>query len=446
MSGQVSLDLLADLTARAKKLGADAADAVLIDHVSLSAAWRLGKLERLDRSESGDIGLRALVGKRQAMVSSSDRSPKALADLVERAVAMAKLVPEDPICGLADPSDLARSIPDLDLCDPFEPAPELLTERARECEDAARAHPGITNSEGAEASWGLSRFAIVGTNGLARSSQASSFSQAVAVVAGEGSGMERDHDYAVAVYFSDLTSPRATGEEAARRAVARLAPRKMPTARVPVIFEARVARGLLSHLSGAINGAAIARGTSFLKDKMNERVFAPGIEILDDPLRKRGLRSRPCDAEGLPCQARKIIGDGRLATWLLDLRSARQLGLSSTGHASRGTSSAPSPSSSNMWLQAGKQSPAELMADIKEGFLVCELFGMGVNGLTGDYSRGASGFWIENGKPAFPVSEMTVAGNLKEMFLHLTPASDLEMKFGLDSPSVRIEGMTIAGA
>jgi PmbA protein len=446
MSGQDSLDLLAGLVERARKLGAEAADAVLVDNVSLSAAWRLGKLERLDRSESGDVGLRVLMGRRQAMVSSSDRSPKALADLVERAVAMAKLVPEDPFCGLADPADLARDLPDLDLCDACEPSPEDLARRAQACEDAARSYPGITNSEGAEASWGRSSFAIAGSNGLARASQASSVSQGVAVVAGEGTGMERDHDYAVAVYLSDMPSPESTGQEAARRAVARLKPRKMPTARVPVIYEARVARGLLSHLAGAINGASIARGTSFLKDKLQGQIFAPGVTIQEDPLRKRGLRSRPCDAEGIACQPRRIIDNGRLTTWLLDLRSARQLGLKSTGHASRGTSSAPSPSSANLWLEAGNLSLAEMIAGIEQGFLVTELVGMGVNGLTGDYSRGAAGYWIEKGQIAFPVSEMTVAGNLKDMFLNLTPASDLEMKFGMDSPSVRIEGLTVAGA
>ncbi|TAN44999.1 MAG: TldD/PmbA family protein, partial [Rhodospirillales bacterium] len=415
------------------------------DQASLSVAYRLGKLEQLNRSESGDIGLRVLIGKRQAMVSSADRAPQALALLVERAVAMARTVPEDPYCGLADPNDLAASLPDLDLADGFEPSADILVERARACEEAARAVPGITNSEGADAGWGRTRFVIAGSNGMLRESTVTSFSQSATVLAGEGLGMARDYDWAQSVHYEDLPAPEITGREAGQRTVRHLGSRKMPTAKVPVVFESRVARTLLGHFAGAVNGASIARGTSFLKDRMNQQIFPNGICIVDDPHRLRGLKSRPCDAEGLPNRRMNFIEDGVLTSWFLDLRSARQLGLKSTGHASRGTSSPPSPSPSNLYLEAGSLPVAELISDIDKGFYVTELFGMGVNGITGDYSRGASGYWIEKGQITFPVNEMTVAGNLKDMFLNMTPASDLEFKAGTDSPTVRIDGLTVAG-
>jgi PmbA protein len=438
-------NVLTDLVDSARKAGADAADAVIVDQTSLAAAWRLGKLERLDRSESGDVGLRVLIGQRQALVSSADRSPKALKELVERAVAMAKTVPEDPFCGLADPADLAKDMPALDLADDFEPNAEWLIERARASEDAARAVPGINNSEGADASWGRTHFVIAGSNGMLRESAVTSFSQSAAVLAGEGLGMARDYDWATKVHHQDLPDPEATGREAGQRTVRHLGARKMPTCKVPVVYEARVARGLLGHFASAINGASIARGTSFLKDRMGEQVFASGLRVIDDPHRPRGLKSRPCDAEGLPCKRMSLIEDGRLTSWILDLRSARQLGLKSTGHAARGTSSPPSPGTSNLYLEPGPLSLKDLIKDIDSGFFVTDLYGMGVNGITGDYSRGAAGFWIEKGKISFPVNEMTVAGNLKDMFLNLTPASDLEFKSGTDCPSLRIEGLTVAG-
>lgn len=446
MSGTPSLDLLGDLVAKARKAGADAADAVLIDSASLSVGMRLGALERLERAEAGDVGLRVLIGKRQAFVSSSDRSPAALAELVERAVAMARSIPEDPYCGLADPAELARSFPDLDVCDPAEPSAEQLIDMVRAAEDAARSVPGITNSEGAEAGWGRSGVAIVASNGFAHAYSVTSSSVSVSVLAGTNAeGMERDYDYTSAVFLADLRPPEEIGHEAGRRAVRRLGARKVPTQQVPVIYDPRVARGLVSSLAGAINGAGVARGTSFLKDKLGEKVFARGIRVIDDPHRRRGLRSRPCDGEGIATQRREIIDDGVLTTWLMDLRSARQLGLKSTGHASRGTSSPPSPSASNFYLEAGYVTPAEMIGDIAEGFYVTDLSGQGVNGVTGDYSRGASGFWIVDGELAFPVNEVTVAGNLKDMFLNLVPASDLILRHGVDAPTCRIDGLTVAG-
>lgn len=446
MAQDDALNLLSDLLAKAKAAGVDAADAVLVDSTSLSLAYRLGRLEHLERAESGDLGLRVFCGKRQAIVASSERSPAALEGLVERAVAMARVVPEDPYCGLAEPDELAVTLPDLDSCDPHEPTPDEMIEAVRRAEDKARAVNGVTNSEGAEAGWGRSRVAIAATNGLAQTYQVSQASLAVSVLAGDAaSGMERDYDYTGAVYWSDLRAPEEVGRMAGQRAVRRLGARKARTAQVPVVFDPRVARSLLSHLAGAVNGAAVARGTSFLKDRLEREVFAPGITIVDDPHRRRGLRSKPCDGEGVANARREIVKDGVLTTWLLDLRSARQLGMRSTGHAARGTSSPPSPAPTNLYLERGHITPAEMIDQIGEGFYVTELFGMGVNNVTGDYSRGAAGFWIEGGEMTYPVSEVTIAGNLKDMFRHLTPASDLVFRYGIDSPTVRVDGMTVAG-
>jgi len=441
-----SVDLLGDLIDRAKKAGADAADAVCFDSVSLAHAQRLGEIERLERSESRDLGLRVLIGRRQAIASSTDTAPAALAELVERAVAMARAVPEDPYCRLAEPQELAAAFPrDLDISDPVEPAPEVLIDRAKRCEDAARAVAGVTNSEGAEADWHRAEIALAASNGFAGSYAQSQHSLMVAVLAGEGLKMERDYDYAMAVHGADLKPPEEIGRSAGEKTVRRLGPRKAGSARVPVVYDPRVSGGMLRHLAGAINGAAIARGTSFLKDKMGERIFAEGITVVDDPHRKRGLASKPFDGEGVANARREIIADGRLTTWLLDLRSAGQLGLASTGHASRGTASPPSPSATNLYLEPGKTSREALIGEIERGFYITELMGFGINGVTGDYSRGAGGFWIENGEIAYPVSEVTVAGNLKDMFLALVPADDLEFRYGTNAPTLRIDGMTVAG-
>src|SRR5437764_8020381 len=439
------LDLLHDLVARARKSGADAADAVLFNGVSLSHARRLGRVERLERSESQDLGRRVLVGKRQAMVSSSDRSPAMLAELVERTLAMARAVPEDPFCGIADPEEITRDWPSLDMLDPAEPSAETLIERARAAEDTALAVEGITNSEGAEAGWGRSRIALVASNGFAGFYAGSHCAVSVSVIGGSGMQMERDYDFANAVYAADLRDPAEIGRSAGERTIKRLGARKMATCRCSVVLDPRVARSFLSHLLGAISGPSIARGTSFLKDKLGQRIFPEALTVTEDPHRRRGHRSKPFDAEGLPNRRRALIDKGVLTTWLLDLRSARQLGLHSTGHAARGTASPPSPAATNIWVEPGTVTPAELIADIKSGFLVTELMGMGVNGLTGDYSRGAAGFWIENGEITFAVSEMTVAGNLNDMFARLVAANDLEFRTGADSPTLRIDDLTLAG-
>jgi PmbA protein len=439
------LDVLDDLLARARSAGADAADAVFVDSTSVSHAQRLGNVEQLERSEEQDLGLRVFVGKRQACVSSSDLSAKALDELAERALAMAKNVPEDPYCGLAAPDQLTTEWPNLDSCDPEEPDADTLIDRARACEEAARAVQGITNSEGAEAGWSRARISLAATNGFRGGYAVSSHSVGCAVLAGEGTSMERDYAFHRAVYGADLEDPAAVGARAGQNTVRRLNPRRAKTGRYPVIFHPRVGNGLLRSLAGAISGPAVARGTSFLKDKMGEQVFAPGLNVIEDPHVHRGLKSAPFDAEGLARRRNAVIEDGHLTTWFLSLSSARQLGLEPTGHASRGTSAPPGPSPSNMWLEPGETHVDQLFADIEEGFYVTEMMGMGVNQVTGDYSRGAAGFWIEQGQVAYPVAEVTVAGNLKEMFLNMTPASDLEFRYGIDVPHLRVDGMTLAG-
>ncbi len=439
------MNLLEDLLRDAKAQGADAADAIFAEGTSSSLSCRLGKAEDLERSEGADLGLRVLVGQRQAVVSSSDTSPHALSQLVERAVAMAKAVPEDAYAGLADPDQLATDIADLDEFDPAEVSAEKMIDMARACEDAARSIDGVTNSEGAEMGFGKSTMYLAATNGFSGKRQGSRFSLSVSVVAGEGTGMERDYDYASTVWLSDLGEPEEIGRKAGENTVKRLNPRKVESGEVPVVYDPRVSSSLLRHLTSAINGQSVARGTTFLKDRMGEQVLASGLDVIDDPLRKRGLSSKPFDGEGIGTETRHLVEDGVLQTWILDLATARQLGLQSTGHASRGVGGPPSPSSTNVHMAAGNITRDDMIRGIERGFYVRELIGMGVNGVTGDYSRGAGGFWIENGEIAYPVNEITIASNLKDMFLNMTPADDLEFKHATNAPTVRVDGMTLAG-
>lgn len=440
-----TLDLVSSLLTLAKQAGADSADAAMFESAAVSVALRLGKPENIERSESRGFGLRVMVGKKQAIVSSTDTSTDTLSSLAERAVAMAKAAPEDPHIQLAPRELLATNIPDLDLYDSNEPSVEWLMDAARGTEEAALAVEGITNSEGADAGYSSSRFSIATSNGFAQSYQTSSSSISVSVLAGEGTFMERDDDYSAARFITDLAAPALIGRTAAERAIKRLHPRKAQTAQVPVVFDPRISRTLLGSFASAINGAAIARGTSFLKDKMGEQIFHKNITIIDDPYRVRGLASRPFDGEGVSGKRRALIDQGVLTSWLLDLRSASLLGLSTTGNAVRGLSSPPSPSSTNLHMENGTLSPLELMQDIKSGFYITDLFGMGINIITGDYSQGASGFWIENGEIAYAVSEVTIAGNLSDMFLNLTPANDLTFRYGANAPTIRLERMTVAG-
>ncbi len=439
------LDRAQRLVALAMAAGAETADAISIAAISESVSWRLGKAEEIERSEGRDLGLRVLIGRRQAFVSTSEVSEKALQATVERALAMARAAPEDPYCGLADNDLLATALDDLELADAAEPTPEQLIERARAAEAAALAVPGVTNSEGASADSGRGFVALATSAGFAAAYVGTQHSTAVSVIAGTDTGMERDYDFMSARFLGDLEDAAAIGHRAGELAVRRLKPRKVKSARVPIVFAPRVAHSLLGHLASAIAGPNVARGTSFLKDKLGEAVFAPGIRVVDDPRRRRGLRSKPFDGEGVRTARHVVIEDGRLTTWLLDSASARQLGLRSTGHASRGTASPPAPGPSNFYLEPGPVTPAELMSDITSGIYVTELIGFGINPVTGDYSRGASGFWIENGEIAYPVSEITIAGNLIAMFQNLSAANDLAFKYGTDAPTIRIEGMTVAG-
>ena len=440
-----TVDFLSDLLVRAEKAGADAADVLLVESSGQSATWRLGKLEKLERAESCDLGLRVFVGRRQAIVSTGDLAPARLAQLIEHAITIAKAVPEDPHVGLADPDQVARELPALDLDDGVEPDTEALARQAAEAEAAALAHPKITNSEGAEAKWTRARTTLVASNGFVGASARSSHSIGASVIAAANGAMERDYEYRTVVRARDLPDPAGIGRKAAERAVARLNPRKSRSQAVPIVLDPRVAGSMVRHLVSAISGPAVARGTTFLIDKLGAPVFAPSVTIVDDPLRELGLRSRTFDAEGILAARRRLVEDGVLTTWLLDCASARQLGLPTTGHAVRGVSSAPAPAPTNAYIEPGPVDPKDLMSDIKEGLYVVEMMGMGVNYVTGDYSRGATGFWIENGEIGWPVSEVTIAGNLAEMFAHLTPADDLELRYGIDAPTLRIDGMTVAG-
>lgn len=437
--------LMADaerLVAAAKRAGADAADVVAVTGVSLSLDVRDGQTEESDRSEGDDVTLRVFSGRRVASVSANSfNDPDALA---ERAVAMARVAPEDPYAGLADADALATEFPALDLLDETTANAAALSERARAAEAAALAVSGVTKSGGASASWRLGGLVLVTSHGFRGGYLVSRHGVSVTAIAGEGTKMERDYDFDSRTYLGELDASEAIGRRAGERAVARLNPRQLSTRTAPVVYEPRAARSLLGHFTSAINGAAIARGTSFLKSCRGEQVFAPGIRITDDPTLPRGAASRPFDGEGCPALPLTLVEDGRLTDWLLDTASARELGLAPNGRATRG-GAGPAPGATNLTLAPGTLSQEEMLAEIGTGLLVTDLIGHGVNGITGDYSRGASGFWIENGAIAYPVSEITLAGNLKEMFAGLVPASDLDTRSAFATPSILVKDMTIAG-
>jgi PmbA protein len=438
-------DVLGKLLSAAKAAGAEAADAVLAESAATSVSFRLGKLEEVERAETLDLGLRVFTGGQVAIVSTTDLSPDSLAALPERALAMARLAPVDPYARLAPPDRLAQGWPDLDLVDGQEPSADTLVARAHTAEDAARAVVGVTNTEGASASFARGTVSLATSDGFFGRHGGTHHGVGVSVLAGTGDDMQRDYDYADKRFGADLPAPETIGRRAGERAVARLNGRKVKSQSVPVVFAPRVSYTLLGHLAGAISGAAIARAVSFLKDDLGKPVFAPGVAVVDDPAVRRGLRSKPFDGEGVACSALNVVEDGVLRTWLLDCATAGKIGTVTNGRAARGTASPPSPCPTNLFMKAGALSPLELIADIAQGFYVVELMGMGVNAVTGDYSRGAAGFWIENGCIAYPVDEVTIAGNLKNMFRTLIPADDLELRYGTDAPTVRIEEMTVAG-
>jgi PmbA protein len=434
------------LVERARAAGADAADALFAADSSQAVQVRLGALEDVERSESEHASLRVFVGKGTASIGSSDLSDAALSELAERAVAMARAAPDDRFAGLAPEEMLLRSVPpQLDLVDAAQPSSAQLRHRAEEAEDAARAVAGVTNSEGGSASVGAAVVALATSAGFSGGYATSSHSVSASVIAGEGAGMQRDYAWRVARHAPDLPGPGAIGLLAGQRAVARLDPQPMASGPRTVVFSPRVGGSLVGHLLGAISGAAIARKSSFLLGREGERVFAPGIVIRDDPHRLRGLRSRPFDGEGLPTASRALVEDGRITGWLMDSAAARQLGLAPTGHAVRGHGGAPGVSAGNVVIEPGTVSVADLIGDIADGVYITELIGQGVNGVTGDYSRGASGVRIVGGQFAGPVAGITIAGNLLDMFAQLSAANDLEIYRGIDVPTLRVDGMMVAG-
>jgi PmbA protein len=439
-------NLLQEVVAKARAAGADAAEAVFAERQSLSVTVRLGALEEVEREESRDLGLRVFVGRRQASVSGSDVSADGRAKLIDRVVAMARLAPEDPYAGLAPEARLARGpLPDLDLYDPSEPDPEILEARALAAEDAARATPGVSTADSCSASWSTGAWRLVTSTGFAGEYRASSFGVGALAIAGEGSAMERAGDGRQVRWLADLPAAESIGAEAGRRAVARLGPRKIASTTAPVIFENRLAASTLGPLIGAISGPAVARGVSFLKDKLGQPVFARDVTITDDPHRRRGLGSSPFDDEGVANRATSLIDAGVLTTWLLNVASARQLGLETTGHASRGLAGPAGVGTSNLTLQPGTLDQAALMREAGTGLLVTNLFGPSLNANNGDWSVGCAGFWFENGEIAYPVNEITVAGNLIDAYGRLVPGSDLEFRGSANAPSVLIDALAIAG-
>ena len=447
LSVEKAAETVGKLIERATRAGADAADAIYGGDRSTSVQVRLGALEQVDRSESEQVGLRVFLGQRSATVASSDLAEDALAALVERALAMAGEAPEDPYAGLA-PADLLHhgATAELDMYGARDPDPAELKARALAAESAALAVPGVTNSTGGSASASASTVALATSGGFSGAYCASGHSSSAGVVAGEGAAMQRDYAWHSARHAEDLEDATELGRRAGERAAARLNPVRIKPQRMPVLFDPRVASSLLGHFAGAINGAGIARRTSFLQDKLGERLFAAGVSIVDDPLRPRGLRSRPFDGEGVRVNRQELVADGVLTGWIAESASARQLGIAPTGHAARGVGGAPGAAPSNFYLAAGSRSRDALLAAFPQAILVTELIGQGVNGVTGDYSRGAAGFIVRDGEIAEPVAEITIASNLLEMFATLEPASDLEFRRGVDAPTILVPEMTVAAA
>lgn len=436
-------DRVAALVDAAKKAGADAADAVAVRGRSTSVSVRLGKVESTNSSEGDDVSLRVFVGKRVASVSATASSDPAT--LAERAVAMAKVSPEDPYQGLADPKLLAKTVRDLDLYDSTVVSPDELRESALAAEEAALAVPGVTNSGGSGASAGLGGLVLATSHGFVGHYVGSRFGRSASVIAGQGTGMERDYEYSSRPHFANLDSAEEIGRMAGERAVRRLNPRKAKTGPVDVVFDPRVARGIAGHLAGAINGASVARKTSFLRDRMGQQVASAAITVTDEPALVRGQASRPFDGEGIAGEKLLMVEKGVLNHWFLSTSAAKELGLTTNGRGARSGSSV-SPSSTNLAIEAGEKSPEEIIKSLKTGFYVTEVFGQGVDMITGEYSRGASGLWIENGELTYPVAEVTIASNLKDMFLRMAPASDLDRNYATASPTLLIEGMTLAGS
>lgn len=441
-----SADLLPDLISRARKGGADEAECVLAERRTLSVGVRNGELEEVEREESRDLGLRVFIGRRQATVSASDLSERTLDRLVERAVAMARLAPEDPYARLAPQDRLARgSGPDLDLHDPSERSAEALEGAARETEAAALAVEGVAKSEGGHASWSDGSWRLVTSHGFEGAHRGSAFSLGVGVIAEKGGAMERGGENRATRHLSDLPTADWIGREAGERAVRRLGPRKIASTTAPVIFDNRVSGQLISPLMQAISGPAVARGISFLKDRLGQQVLPEGVTVVDDPFRPRGLGSTPFDDEGVRVERREIVSEGVIATWLLNTASAAQLGMETTGHASRGLAGSAGVSSHNLHVEPGEADLDGLMAQAGKGLVVTSMFGPSLNPNTGDWSAGVSGYWFEDGRRAFPVSEVTVAGALLDLYRRIVVGSDLEFRSSFNTPSLLVDAVAIAG-
>lgn len=444
------LDILDRLLTHAEKAGASASDGLFVESADLTVSERNGAPEQLERSEHTGVGLRVWVGERLAQGSTSSFAEDALKTLAEATVAFAKSAPADPLTALLPHAMLALTPPNVPLADDAAPTPETLRALCREAEGTALAYKGILNSEGADASANRSTIALMTRQGnvtqFSGGYTATGYSLSVSVLAGTPGAMERDYAYSSKRQFSALKSAEAIGDEAAMRALQRVNPRKIATASMPVVFDPRVAKSLLGNFLHAISGAAVARGTTFLKEALHTPVFSNAVTIVDDPHIPFGLASKPFDAEGAKNGTRTLVNAGTLETWLLDQRSAAKLGFQTTGHASRGLTGAPQPSSSNAYMMAGKDAPLALMSSIFKGLYVTETFGMGVNLVTGDYSQGAAGFMIENGELTYPVSEITIAGHLGEMFKTLIPADDLKFDYATNTPTLLVPNMTVAGS
>jgi PmbA protein len=438
------IDFAEQLITEAKKLGATAAEVMMGESAEIMVSCRNGELEDIERSENSGLGLRVFVGKKTANISSSKFDDAKT--LAERAVFMAQKAPADEHSELADTGMFPKEILDLDLYDPKEPSAESLIELAKKAEATALENGKISNSEGGDANYSDYISTLITSEGFKQTARASRCGLSVRVLAGDGVDMQRDYDYSSARYMADLTAPEIIGKNAAEKTVAKLHSRKIPTGKYTVFFDPRVSKNFVSDLANGVNGAAITRGTSYLKNMMDEKIFAENISIIDDPHIKRGIGSRPYDAEGVKNAKLKIIENGVLKTWLLDIRSANQLKLKTNGRAARGMGSPSSPSSTNLYMENGKISPQDLLKSVPNGLYITDTFGMGINYVTGDYSQGASGFWVENGEKIYPVNEITLAGNLLEIFKNIVPANDLEFKYSTNAPTLMVPAMTIAGS
>mgnify|MGYP001394218125 FL=1 len=428
-----SLNLLLDTT---KKLGAECTTVIANENTSVNVAARLGKLENVERNESSSIGLEIIDKKRKVSLSSTNLNKESLEELAKNAMSMVKSIPIDEYCGLADKNMLYDGNLDLNLVDNYIPENDDLLNNSIEAEESALNIKGITNTEGASSSYSKNKFYLATSDGFFNTNDKTNYSTGISVIAGKGTKMERDYEYQSKIHFSDLDNPKKIGQKAAERAISRLDPKKVKSDSVPVIFDPRVSGSLLSLFIGGISGQAITRGTSFLKDKMNKDIFKNTINIIDDPHIKRGARSLPFDGEGVATKKLNLIENGKLKSWLLNSQYARQLNLKSTGHYS---------GVSNLYMSPGKKTNLELIKSIDQGFYITEMLGMSFSQVTGDYSRGASGYWIEKGEKAYPVSEVTIAGNILDMYNMLTPASDLKMITGIDAPTLMIDKMIVAG-